>query len=189
MSPRPLAAEAIDWSRVRNVLGLLAVLAVVGVFVAIAVPQVVGADRSFVVRSDSMSPAIGAGSVVFVDEAPASAISTGDVVTYRDRSSRSERVTHRVVEVVESNGERRFRTKGDANEEPDSTPIDSGAVIGRVSFHVPFAGYVVTFAQTDLGLLSLVVLPATLLAITELRDLARAAREEDTDGSSSGENT
>ncbi|QLH84145.1 signal peptidase I [Halosimplex pelagicum] len=176
MSGRLPAAESIDWRRLGNGLGLLLVLAVVFLFVSVAVPQVVGSDNSYVVRSDSMSPAIGAGSVVYVNDVSASAISTDDVITFQRGS---ERVTHRVVAVVEENGERRFRTKGDANEDPDPELVSASEIVGRVSFHVPYVGYVVTFAQTDLGLGLLVIVPAALLIMMEVRDLLRAANDGD----------
>jgi signal peptidase len=166
----------------------LALVVVVGVVVISAVPGVIGMDESLVVRSDSMSPAIGAGSVVYVNDVSASAISTGDVITYRGEPGRAERVTHRVVAVEAENGERRFRTKGDANEEPDPEPVSPARIVGRVSFHVPYVGYVVAFAQTGPGLALLVIVPALLLIVTELRDLLRAARgDENSDDGSTGD--
>jgi len=187
MSARLPAVESVDWRRLGNALGLLVIVAVVGLFVSTAVPQVVGADHSFVVRSDSMSPSIDAGAVVYVESVPAVELSEGDVITFRGSTGTdAKRVTHRIVGVVKENGERQFRTKGDANEEADSALVSPEQVVGRVAFHVPLIGYVVTFAETDLGLVLLVVIPAGVLALTEIRDLLRAphtAAEGDEDGS------
>jgi signal peptidase len=186
MSDRLPAVESVDWRRIRNVLGLLLVAAVVFLFVSIAVPQVVGADHSYVVQSDSMSPAIGAGSVVYVNDVSAADISTDDVITYRSGGGDSNRVTHRVVAVVEEDGQRRFRTKGDANEDPDPGLVSPSRVVGRVSFHVPYAGYVVAFAGTQLGLAALVVIPAVLLVVSEVWALYQSAVSQDPDPSDSG---
>lgn len=172
------ASRLSDWRRAGSYLGTVLFVAVVFLFVSTAVPQLVGADDSFVVRSDSMSPAIGAGSVVYVNGVPADQISTGDVVTYRSPAADS-RVTHRVVEVVERDDERQFRTKGDANEEPDTELVAPSQVVGRVSVHVPLIGYVVAFAGTSAGIALLIVVPATLLAVTELLDLLGAARPDE----------
>ncbi|MFU1780760.1 signal peptidase I [Haloarcula japonica] len=164
--------DGVDWRRLANWVGLGVLLIVVGVFVATAVPQAVGADESYVVLSSSMSPAIEAGSVVFVNSVPPADISEGDVITYdRSPGGTTSRVTHRVVNVIAEDGQRQFRTKGDANEDPDPEPVSSAAVVGVVTFSVPYIGHVITFSQTRMGLLTLVVGPALLLVILEIRDL------------------
>lgn len=172
----------IDRRQLFNTLGLLLLLVIVGLFLSVTFPQLVGADQSFVVQSSSMSPSISAGSIVYVNDVPANQIAQGDVITFQ--SSADTRTTHKVVEVVETGEERRFRTKGDANEEPDPDFIASGDVIGRVGFHVPLIGYVVSFAQTKVGLLLFVVVPAVLLLGMELRDLYLAG----TDGENNPDN-
>ena len=177
----------IDRRRAANILGLLLLAAVISPFVASAVPQVVGADHSYVVLSDSMSPAIEAGGVVFVSEVPTAQIGGDDVITF-ERGGRESRVTHRVVEVVERDGQRRFRTKGDANEDPDPGLVAPQQVVGVVLFSVPYVGYVTSFAQTRFGILALVVVPAVLLVASELWDLlAATAPEEDEPDGGAGE--
>ncbi|QLH80053.1 signal peptidase I [Halosimplex rubrum] len=171
--------DQLDRRKVLHVGGLVTGLIIVGVFLAIAFPQVAGADGSYVVTSDSMSPAINAGSVVFVDGLPADELSDGDVITYQISD---ERVTHRVVAVRETDDGREFKTKGDANEQPDPGWVPADRVIGVVAFAVPLVGYVVSFANSDAGLLALVVIPAVLLIISELWDLFRAPPSESEDG-------
>lgn len=168
----------IPWRRVAHVLGFFALAIVVVLFVVASVPQLAGADDSYVVLSDSMSPTIKAGAVVFVSDVPTDQIGTDDVITYESDSGAP--VTHRVVDVVTEDGERRFVTKGDANEDPDSQPVPSTAVVGSVGFHIPLIGYVIDFAGTDLGLIALVVVPAALLLLLEFRDLWRSAGDEST---------
>lgn len=162
-----------DRRRLAHIVGLAVLAATVGLFVATAVPQVVGADHSYVVLSDSMSPSIEAGAVVFVNDVPTDEIAEGDVVTYEQPGATGDtgRVTHRVVGIVDDGGQRQFRTKGDANEDPDSGLVSSSQVIGVVSFHVPYAGYVTSFANTKLGTVVLVIVPAILLAASEVWDL------------------
>jgi len=169
----PGSADGLDWHRAGKLLGTVLFVAVIFLFVSTAVPQLAGADESFVVLSDSMSSAIGAGSMVYVNDVSADQIGTEDVITYRSAAA-DRRVTHRVVEVVERDGQRQFRTQGDANEEPDPDLVTSSRVVGRVSFHVPYVGYVVSFAGTTAGVVLLVVVPALLLAALELRDLLAA---------------
>ncbi|NHN61160.1 MULTISPECIES: signal peptidase I [Halorussus] len=164
-----------------RVLGLVVLVALVAPFVVTAVPQVVGADASYVVLSSSMSPAIHAGDVVVVNDVSPANVEEGDVVTYQPPSGHQladvNRVTHRVVGVTSRDGERHFRTKGDANEEADAALVPASNVEGRVMFHIPFVGRVVSFAQSSLGLLLLVIVPGALLVVSELYDLYVAATE------------
>ncbi|MFB6071259.1 MAG: signal peptidase I [Halanaeroarchaeum sp.] len=148
-------------------------------FVVFAVPQVVGASQSYVVLSSSMAPTINAGDVVIVEDVPPAAIEEGDIITFRPSGGgfgSAERVTHRVVEVVQREDGTYFRTKGDAVEEPDPTLVAASNVVGRVVFHIPYLGYVVTFAGTKMGIVSLVIVPAVLLGVSEVYDLVVAVR-------------
>jgi signal peptidase len=122
-----------------------------------------------------MEPAIDVGSVILVDRVHPSAIDRGDVITFkRDRSR--EPITHRVVRIEQRDTGRYFVTKGDANEEPDLQPVAASSVLGRVMVAIPIVGYVVAFAHTDLGTVSLVVIPGLLLLTTELQRLYRIRR-------------
>jgi signal peptidase len=152
--------------------GLILLLVLLAPFVVSSVPQVVGADASYVVLSDSMAPAMHAGDVVIVREVPPSAIGTGDVVTY-DQTGTAVPVTHRVVEVHRQGDQRRFTTKGDANDAPDREPIPASAVEGRVVGVLPLIGHVIRFSRTDVGAVLLLVIPGLLLVGTELRTLIR----------------
>lgn len=176
----------VDWRRVARVLLLVVGVAIVCIFIASAVPAVAGADQSFVVQSSSMSPSIKAGAVVFVSDVDPGDVSAGDVVTFTQNSERDGvRVTHRVIDVLDQEGDIAFRTKGEANEEADPQLVTEGALVGRVDFHVPLVGYVIAFAGTQLGLVSLVVVPALLLVALELRDLWRASQSNGADGEDS----
>lgn len=164
----------VDWRRAGHLVGLVVLLVVVALFLVAAFPQLTGADESYTVLSDSMSPAIEAGAVVFVSELPAERISDGDVITFERPGGAL--ITHRVVAVVERDGTRLFRTKGDANEDPDPELVPASQVVGTVQFQIPHIGYVTSFTQSKLGIFVLVVVPAVLLVATEIWDLVVRAR-------------
>lgn len=156
-------------SRARTALDVglaLVVLAAVVPFAIYAVPQLVGADESYVVLSGSMEPAISAGDVVLVQRTDPRSIAVGDVVTFAVDGDRVP-VTHRVVAVTRGITERTFVTKGDANEEADPRPVLASAVLGRVVLVVPYLGFVVTAVDTPVGFALLVVLPIGLLIVSE----------------------
>lgn len=149
-----------------TVLGLAIVLAVI-----LAAPGLVGAESSLVVESDSMSPAISAGDLVVLSATDPTSLTEETVVTFRTQTGDGTLVTHRVVDAQESSDGIRYRTKGDANEDPDRELVAPSQVVGTVWFSIPLIGYVVMFANTDLGLFSLVIVPALLLLVSELYSL------------------
>ena len=169
----------------------LVVLSVVAPFVVFAVPQVVGADQSYVVLSGSMEPAIPTGSVVVVAAVAPETVETGDVITYGG-SATEPTTTHRVVDIGSTNGQRWFRTKGDNNEDPDPRLVPADALVGQVLslpipgvgptlFVIPLIGYVIQFAQTTVGFGLLVVVPFALLATAELRAYLRRDEERESE--------
>lgn len=163
-----------DWRRVATVAATVVFLLVLAPLLVAAVPQAVGASHSYVVLSSSMTPTVEAGDMVIVDDRAPTAIEGGDIISYRAPEEEKAIVTHRVVEVVKRDGKRLFRTKGDANEEVDPYLVSKEDLIGEVAFVIPYAGYFVQFAKSDMGLVALLVVPASILIGLELRRFWRA---------------
>ncbi|MHB9288847.1 signal peptidase I [Halobacteriales archaeon Cl-PHB] len=170
-----------------GIVALLVFLAVVLPFVVYAVPQVVGAEHSYVVLSGSMEPALSPGDVIVVDDVPAEAIERGDVITFT-RPGESRTTTHRVVEVVERNGDPAFITKGDNNEDPDPGAVRAANLQGELhsiagaSLVFPLAGYVIQFASTQTGFTLLFGVPLVLLVLNEIWNVVAAASVADDEG-------
>lgn len=173
-----------------QLLGVIALVAVVIPFVIFAVPQVVGADQSYTVLSGSMEPTLSPGDVVIVNEVPTRDIERGDVITFGGDAT-TPPTTHRVVDITESSGERAFATKGDNNENVDIAPTPASNVRGKVMelpftipvaghslFVIPFIGYLIRFANTTVGFVVLVGGPLLLFAGSELLTFVRAVRED-----------
>lgn len=184
--------DRIPTRRIAHVLVLALVLVVVIPFVIYAVPQVVGAESSYVVLSGSMQPTMNPGDVVVVDDVAASDIETGDIITFQ-RGEGNSPTTHRVVEVLQDGETPVFRTAGDNSESPDQQPVTPAQIEGRVPeiagmpFVIPMIGYVIRFAATQNGFLLLVAVPVGLLFVTELWSLSKrfrsnASTEDDSDG-------
>lgn len=152
--------------RIANVLAVLVLIALVAPFVVYAAPQAVGADHSFVVLTASMTPAIAPGDAVIVAERDPTTIREGEIVTFL-RGNGEVPVTHRVVGVVDADGEVAFETKGDANDAPDAGLVPGENVLGTVLVTIPYIGYVIQFANSEYGFLALIVLPFGLLVANE----------------------
>jgi signal peptidase len=138
----------------------------------------IGGWRPLSVRTGSMEPHIKTGSLVFVNRVSAESIKSGDVITYVNPSDKAQTITHRVQDViVQSNGQRKFIAKGDANQTADQ-PVSENRVIGKVQAAVPYAGEYRNFVYTWPGLILLVYLPALIICIGEIRKLAAYYRSQ-----------
>lgn len=122
--------------------------------------------RLLVVRSGSMEPKVRTGSLVVVRQV--GYYNVNDVITFRAPQLR-ELVTHRVVKISQTEQGVQFTTKGDANDSADSQTIPFRAIIGTVRFSIPILGYAFSFAQSPIGLMILIVVPAIFLLQSEGR--------------------
>ena len=156
--------------RARRIAGtLVQILIVTAALAAAAVfilPRAFG-WRVVTVMSGSMSPAYKVDSVLAIRPVDPTTIHVGDVIAFATESDRPL-TTHRVVEVQHDGGQLSFLTKGDANEDPDATPVTATALRGRVAFGVPYLGWFVRLVDTWFGFVLLVVIPAVVLIVADV---------------------
>lgn len=127
----------------------------------------IGGVRALVVQSGSMEPTISTGSVVLV--LPSGSYQKGDIVTFKHSGRDNVLVTHR-IQNIEKNV---LTTKGDANEEVDSETVASADTVGKVVFSLPFIGRIVGFAQTQIGFLIIVIIPAVAIIYSEILNIKK----------------
>lgn len=152
------------WNRVTSVL-----VAVLVLFAALLWgARLVGLDV-FVVQSGSMEPDYPTGSVVYVRAVDPAELEVGDVITFR--LSDSLRATHRIIEVVEQDGEVAFRTKGDANDHADNGLLTPDNIVGKVVFSIPCLGFVTAYIQQPPGLYIAICVVAAVLLLTLLPEI------------------
>jgi signal peptidase len=121
------------------------------------------------VLTGSMRPMLEPGDMIVAKDVKLQDIEVGDVITYR--MDHKTLVTHRVAEIIQEDGKHMFKTKGDANNVEDQNLISFDQVIGKFVFNIPKGGYVSNFARSGKGFLLLVVFPAILLIVSELKSL------------------
>jgi signal peptidase len=176
--------DADRWKNVvgfAHVTGVALLILVVLPFLLFAVPQVIGAEASYVVTSGSMEPALSPYDVTFVDEVQPSSVSEGDIINFQ-RSQDDRTTTHRVVEIVERDGGPAFRTAGDNNDSPDQGVVTTDEFRGRVMemggmpLAVPQVGRIINFANSQTGFVLLFVIPVTLLIANEVWNVVASAR-------------
>ena len=128
-----------------NIFGTLILVSVIALYLPITLAHARGYEVYDVVSS-SMEPAIPVGSVIYVETLRAEDVAEGDVIAFHGGSSV---IAHRVVKNRVGEGE--FITKGDANQGEDMTPTPYGSLIGKVVFHIPYAGVLMTMLSGTTG--------------------------------------
>lgn len=116
-------------------------LVVLGVLLALSLIMLVSGRfrySAIVIASDSMSPNISKGDVVIYERYGGEQIREGQILVFTDGRSIT---VHRVTEIECVNGQNRYYTKGDANEEPDVGYITDAQVIGITDFKIAYVGY------------------------------------------------
>lgn len=155
---------------------LAAVVVVLGVLALMVGPRVVG-WQGLIIFTGSMEPALKVGGVAFVEPlSNPEEVRVGDIIAYRSLRDRQKLISHRVIEIVADEDGLRFRTKGDASELPDQEPIPAENLVGKVRFHVPYAGYAADKLRHREYFYLLVGIPAALIIAGELWNIARAVR-------------
>ena len=150
--------------------------AVVAITILLSVLSITAPKNSFgpslfghqmlIVRSGSMGPVFATGSVVgikSVNAAEANTIPVGSIVAFRSLANPDILITHRVVSRLTPltkytvPGTTQFVTKGDANTAEDGTILTASRIVGKYSFSVPHAGYVLVAIEKGRLLFSLLI--------------------------------
>ena len=127
--------------------------------------------QALIVRSGSMSPTIPTGSIVFYTKIAASKVKVGDIIVFAKPGDPSEKVTHRVLRIGQSDTGEYYITKGDANGTADDWRVPAVGTGWIARFHVPSVGYALVYLQSTLARLLLLVIPAILLGAITLYEI------------------
>ena len=118
----------------------------------------------YTVMSGSMEPNYHVGSLIYVKPVDIDELEENDVITFVADENNTI-VTHRIVEVVNADNGKHFRTKGDANDVPDAKEVHYKNVLGRPEFSIPLLGYLAFHIQHPPGLYIAIVVAIGLLFV------------------------
>ena len=120
------------------------------------------------VISASMEPTYSVGDLLYVKAVDPDSVKVGDPITFVLNEDLLV-ATHRVVKIDSEN--RRFTTKGDANETEDAAPVHFNNLIGVPVFSIPLLGYISAYIQSPPGMYVAIGLGALLIAAVFLPDM------------------
>lgn len=150
-----------------NVISTILVVIVVVIALLLVGARVFGL-QVYAVLSGSMEPTYHVGSIIYVKPVDPSEIKVGDPITFVMNEQLTV-ATHRVVRIDVENSA--FYTKGDANEDPDASPVHFNNLLGKPVFTIPYLGYVSSYVQSPPGIYIAVGAGALLLALAFLPDM------------------
>lgn len=169
------ARRALRW------VGALATVLCIGLAAILLIPAALGYQR-YVIVSGSMTGTYDRGSIVFDKEVPVADLKVGDVITYQPPPGTFSQklVTHRIAWIgADKQGERTFRTKGDANPaaDPWTFNLEQGSQ-AKVAFSAPYVGYLLAALSIPAVRMLAIGVPAVLVALLILAGIWRDAGEE-----------
>ena len=165
-------------SKVWGVVTTLLVILVVLIAIGLVGVRLIG-FKTYAVLSGSMEPTYHTGSLLYVKSVDTAELQVGDPITFM--LSEDVIVTHRIVEVIpdeEDPSVLRFRTQGDANEDPDGSLTHCKNIIGKPVFCIPYLGYLANYIQHPPGTYVAIAAAAVLLLLVFLPDLLGKKEEE-----------
>lgn len=138
----------------------------------------VGGWRGFVVQSASMEPTIMTGSLVLTQTTHPSQLQEGDIITFIKPDKGREFITHRISESTHEETLSTFKTKGDNNSNEDNWVLAGGGVVGKVAYTIPYMGYALSFSQSKIGIVLLILIPALWIIYDEIGNMLAALRRK-----------
>lgn len=159
-------------ARACNIATTLILVIIISIVLALTIPRLFHYDV-LAVLSGSMEPVYHVGSVIYVDTGiNYNDIKINDVITFK--TDNDTVVTHRVMEIDKN--EEVFRTKGDANDIMDSSPVRFENLLGKAKFTIPLIGYIAVNIKTTQGIL---LMAALFLIIILLQLIPEIMKKEE----------
>lgn len=138
------------------------------------VPKVLGYEILNVL-SGSMEPGIKTGSIIAIKpNIPTEELKVGDVITYQSVDDPEIKITHRIMEIEQVNGQLQFITKGDNNDAIDPAPIPERLVLGKYTgFTIPYLGQILSFVKSKVGIILFIIIPGVVIVLWQMINVWR----------------
>lgn len=130
----------------------------------------------YTIISPSMTPNINVYDII-IDERvdDFSKLGVGDVITFISTSSISNgmTITHRIVDIIETEEGTKYKTKGDNNLTADYALVTQDKIIGKVKFRIPQLGRIQFFLSSKGGWLLIILIPALIIILSDVLKLVK----------------
>ena len=134
----------------------------------------------YTVVSGSMEPNYHVGSLIYVKEVEPNTLEVNDAITFKLGDNTI--ATHRIIEIVpdeENQNKYSFRTKGDANDNPDANLVEPNKVLGKAIFTIPYLGYLATYIKSYPGNIVAICTSIALIIVVIIIDILTEDKKEE----------
>ena len=165
--------------KVITVLGLILFIVIMTISITIVyksysepdkIPAVFG-WKPFIVLSGSMEDTIMPGDLILTKEIDTLELKDGDVISFR--TNKYTVITHRIIDIVEDEGERKYYTKGDNNDTADSNIVCNNQIEGIYRYRIPKLGNIAIYLQKPIGIIICIAVPLIIILMAQLADFKR----------------
>lgn len=131
--------------------------------------------KAFVISSGSMEPTLKIGDLVIIKETKQEEIQKEDIITFMEDGYS---ITHRVVDIIEKDGNIYYQTKGDNNTTNDQDLITYEYVEGVYQFKIDKIGGAFIYAQNTTIIIIIVCIMYIIYKVFSKKDDRKTARHE-----------
>ena len=131
--------------------------------------------KPFIVLSGSMEAEICTGDLVIVKEVAPSILKKQDIIAFKEDEIV---ITHRIVDIIEENGIKKYITKGDNNNTQDKGYVVDEQVEGLYQFKITGLGNLAVFIQTPIGMVVSLSIPVLLLILVQMSENKKMQNEK-----------
>ena len=132
--------------------------------------------KFYTVISGSMEPEFNIGDLIVSQKKNQADIKVNDVISFSLDGRNT--ITHRVIEIVNKNGETLYKTKGDNNNSEDSDLVRYEQIQGMVVFKINKLGKIITEFVSGIGMIILLILFILSYLHSSKSEERRIARED-----------
>ena len=122
-----------------------------------------------------MEPTIMPNDAIFVKNVSKDELKVGDIISFQDDGFVN---THRIVEIIDENGNTEYRTKGDNNKRNDRNLVAYSKVEGKYIFKIKGLGNFVELLKDKLTLICLLIILIFILMYQIKLNKRKLARKE-----------
>ena len=133
--------------------------------------------KQYIVMTGSMQPSYNIGDLIFEKEIAKEDIKLNDVITYSLESGQ-DTVTHRVIDIIEENGETYYQFKGDNNNSPDPDLVTYEQIQGKVIYKIDKLGSLIAEFVSGTGVILILIIFILSYMKTNRKEERRIARED-----------
>lgn len=111
--------------------------------------------KAYIITTTSMEPELKKDDVIIIKKAKEDKIRTDDIVTFKKGG---ETITHRVIQIEDTENGKLYITKGDNNNVQDEKALQFEDIEGKVVMKIPYFGKIVTTLKNGIVIILVILI-------------------------------